>query len=549
MVIFRVSFITEGWNRNQKTSSFSEAAERMAQHVALNIGAAGDALDSSVKQKICDEARVYMDKGNCRLRDENNICVNPTLLHPTTQRWQVHYTLSPYDGFLPFSRYEKLDTSAKSGILTRSCQNILKSLVSSYRRRVQSVKVFFYLQDALEFCYGGTNIKFDVIDCSNLADHVGLVNLINACRLRLADHPEAIVQTESMIWKAFAPSVLQYLEEILCCPLSMIPTIYGFRLVNHVELGSSSIPNFERLLEQPFTLRWKNTSPFKNAILYPSPALIGCLERLASKCYLMLDMDKSLPLMNIKRTDRCCTPLTFQYVASSLALRGGSNRWIKDVSCQLDSKLASSFHLSKRTIQSWEDGLPLLKLTAEINVNEGNFIQKLMASSIVGTPVLRLILVPNVTLKGERNLTNISATTDAMQSGLTPNVHFIDNVRLEMKKTFDDQIESVSISFLLVPDHGLEETHFMYVVDLSTRMPIFVIESMKTLQVEKFQLHYPFAAETDLGVSTSESELLVTDSCVETEDQYTVKINIVSRGKNVSGKFLRIFVLLKQKTK
>ena len=62
MVIFRVSFITEGWNRNQKTSSFSEAAERMAQHVALNIGAAGDALDSSVKQKICDEARFYMDK-------------------------------------------------------------------------------------------------------------------------------------------------------------------------------------------------------------------------------------------------------------------------------------------------------------------------------------------------------------------------------------------------------------------------------------------------------------------------------------------------------
>ena len=346
-----------------------------------------------------------------RLRDEINVCVNPTLLHPTTHRWQVHYTLSPYDGFLPFSRDEKLDTSAKSGILTRSCQNILKSLVSSFRRRAQSVKVFFYLQDALEFCYGGTNIKFDVIDCSNLADHVGLVNLNNACRLRIADHPEAIVQTESMIWKAFAPTVLQYLEEILCCPLSMIPTIYGFRLVNHVEMGSSSIPNFERLLEQPFTLCWKNTTPFKNAILYPSPALTGCLERLASKCYLMLDMDKSLPLMKVKRTDQCCTPLTFQYVASSLAMRGGSNHWIKDVSCQLDSKLASSFRLSKRTIESWEDGLPLLKLTAEINVNEGNFIPKLMASSIVGTPVLRLILVPHVTLKGECNLTNISATT------------------------------------------------------------------------------------------------------------------------------------------
>ena len=65
-----------------------------------------------------------------------------------------------------------------------------------------------------------------------------------------------------------------------------------------------------------------------------------------------------------------------------------------------------------------------------------------------------------------------------MQSGLIPNIHFIDNVRLELKKTFDDEIESVSISFLLVPNHGLEETHFLYVIDLSTRMLIFVIESI-----------------------------------------------------------------------
>ena len=69
--------------------------------------------------------------------------------------------------------------------------------------------------------------------------------------------------------------------------------------------------------------------------------------------------------------------------------------------------------------------------------------------------------------------------------------------------------------------------------------------------MEKFQLPYPFAAETDLGASTetSESELLVTDSCVESKDQYTVKIKIVSRGTNLSGKFMRNCVQLKQKTK
>jgi 2-polyprenyl-3-methyl-5-hydroxy-6-metoxy-1,4-benzoquinol methylase len=37
------------------------------------------------------------------------------------------------------------------------------------------------LEDALEFCYSENVNKFDVIDCSNMADHVGLVNLILAC--------------------------------------------------------------------------------------------------------------------------------------------------------------------------------------------------------------------------------------------------------------------------------------------------------------------------------------------------------------------------------
>ena len=381
----RASFIATSWSRrNRRNVSFSETAEEMANHIANNIGTAGDALDSSVKRKIHKEALMYMNKGNCQLRDEIHVCVNPTLLHPITHRWHVHYMLSPYDGFLPFSREKELNVLVKSQILIRSCQNILKNIALSYRRRMESVKVFFYLEDALESCYTvEKHVKFVAIDCSNLADYVGLANLINACRLRLADHPEAVVLTETIIWKMSATTMLDYVEKALCCPLSMIPTIYGLRLVTHVQLGASRPPHLKNTLNQPYDIYWKIATPFTNVILYPSPVLTHCLEELTRKCY---EMQHDL---NSEEMDhQFFTPLTLHYIISSISQRARSDRWIYRDDCRLGNlKLPSVFHLSKRTIQSWEDGHPVLKLTADIRFNDytsANLIQKLMASTLVG---------------------------------------------------------------------------------------------------------------------------------------------------------------------
>ena len=123
------------------------------------------------------------------------------------------------------------------------------------------------------------------------------------------------------------------------------------------------------------------------------------------------------------------------------------------------------------------------------------------------------------------------------------NVHFIDNLQLEITKTADDDIESASISFLLVPDHGLEETHVGFVIDFESQLPIFVIESLNNLRVEQFQMPYPFerknSSSNRLSIS-EEPEMLVADSCVETENDYTIKVNILSRCKDpVSSNFVR----------
>ena len=125
-----------------------------------------------------------------------NVCVNPTMLDPTTYRWQVQYQLSPFYGYLPLTR-EELDTSNDKEILIRTCQKILKNLVADYKKRIDGVKIFFHLEDAVEFCLSESTLVFDVIDCSNLADHIGLVHLINGCEKILADTPGAMLFTET----------------------------------------------------------------------------------------------------------------------------------------------------------------------------------------------------------------------------------------------------------------------------------------------------------------------------------------------------------------
>ena len=161
----------EAQNLTQTASSFSAYVNVSAKKVEENVG--NEQLPDSVKNKIRDEARQYFETGSCaNLQDESRGFLNPTMLHPTTRKWTVSFALCPFYGYLPLAKEEKLDTSINSGILTRSCQKILKALISSYRKKMHLVQIFIHLEDSLEYCYRET-IKFDVIDSSYLPDVVG----------------------------------------------------------------------------------------------------------------------------------------------------------------------------------------------------------------------------------------------------------------------------------------------------------------------------------------------------------------------------------------
>ncbi len=493
------------------------------------------------EKQILHEVRSYFEKGSSRLQPETDIvCVNPTMLNPTTQRWQVHYASCPFYCYPPLSQKD-LDAPSDEGVLTRHCQAILKNLVASYRKRIQTIKVFFHLGDALELCYFGTTEQFDVIDCSNLADHVGLANLINATSGRLADNPEAVLFTESINWTDLAYSVEKYVEKALCSPLSLIPTVYGLKLKDHVELGASTLPNLRTLSGKPVNLCWQKTPLFRNLALSSFPAWTQSSQNLAQlvrKCFIEKPLQRQLGYAEPgdKCGMVCYSPLTFQYILSSMIQRVGGHSWLNEVNLNFPP----AFNLARKTTEAWQDGKKILKFTAEIQFNTLNEAAFEKLISFIVNPMLRLVLVPKGALLnrfvGGVSLMEPFFTTLRDGSSTLLDFQFIDNLQVKISKTTDDKFEKVSISFLLLPDHGLEESIIGCVIDVATGFPIFCLDSVTSMRVENFDLPFPFK---HLPLSFAKQKgMMIVDSCIESEDQYKVKILIECDKTLVSGKLI-----------
>jgi hypothetical protein len=71
---------------------------------------------------------------------------------------------------------------------------------------------------------------------------------------------------------------------------------------------------------------------------------------------------------------------------------------------------------------------------------------------------------------------------------------------------------------------------------------VVVFESFESVQVENWSFPYPFIpAKTKLEVPAPEEFHMKVDSCAESEDQFHLKINVIS-SKSVSGEFLNVFL-------
>jgi hypothetical protein len=249
-----------------------------------------------------------------------------------------------------------------------------------------------------------------------------------------------------------------------------------------------------------------------------SPALSEFLEQLANVCF---DAKFTLRLTGVPPEYRCgmllYTPQTFSYVVNSMIQRLEGDHWLKkDVR---PAEMHPNFQLARRTLDAWENGQKILKLYANIPTASCDK----MASQL-GAPYIRLILLPKAK---HGNCYDFSG----------PDVHFIDNFQLELEKC-STGFQDVSISFLLIPNHGFEKTHRAILVEIRDGSEFVVFESFESVQVEDWSIPYPFIpSKIQLEDPAPEEFHMKVDSCVESEDQFHLKVNIIS-SENAAGGFV-----------
>lgn len=547
----RLNYIVEGWRQLHgkdinpqgiySKSLIPEAVDNFAFHLDSKFKHLGDAT----RKKVHEEAMLFFSKGSCRLRNgnSNDAFINPTMmLDPTTPHWNVAPKLSPFDSFLPLTE-EELDMS-EGEILIRSCQKILTTQITGYRSRLETVKIVFHLEDPMKFFYSDTtNLTFDVIDCSSLSDTVGLLNLIVGSSKKLADTPEAIILTESTNWQDLTISAVEYVEEALCSPLSMIPTLYGLKLANHIELGSS-LPTFECFLLYSIKLCWKRASPFRNVVPSPSPEMSRWFQELAKKCFLVGEgwTDKFRNENPKKSCGMLCyTPLSFSYAVNSMIQRVGGD-FLKDIE---KLELPSIFRLTWRTFESWKNNEIVMKFSA---VLKGSPFQNFLLKRLIElrkTPVLRLMLIP----KNEVHCYDqcVSEIRSQQRPWLKiPNAHVIENFEMDVQKTSDGYISKTVVSFLLVSNHGIENTHCAVLFELMTGVPIVNSGLVSAMRVTKYDHSFPWNSRVPTVLPHLSAVRMDVNSCNEDPYQYAVEIMIECVG-NISGKipyiiFHRLFI-------
>ena len=173
-------------------------------------------------------------------------------------------------------------------------------MVSKLRARRDRVFFYFHFGDCLELCLREETMKkkFQVIHCSNtILEMAGLVNLLSAASGCLTN-PDAVLLVNIAIScvrsyssKLNSP-IVEFIESSLCCSFSMIPTLNGLRLTNHLQLGSPiPVKLHEDIVKNLVTtLKWQLSLNYSSNIpLEISPDLGSAIDKLAASQFKSCD--------------------------------------------------------------------------------------------------------------------------------------------------------------------------------------------------------------------------------------------------------------------
>lgn len=497
----------------------------------------------SLRKGIAREERSYLISGNTWGCNDggNEAYINPTLINPdVSNQWLVHPAACPFNGYLPFPICELEELCGEEGFVTKHCKKKLSLLLSAYQHHKEKVYLVFHIGNPLELCYSLSE-KFDAIDCSFLAEKAGLANVINAAGRRLSEEPESTLLIEVSQWGKYQMDASRYVEEAICVPSSVMPSLLGLRLTDPIDRIGSSLPPDSS--SRSMCLTFKRTPPFKNIKLQVPLSWATYFEKLGRKCFAIENeqLDEDL-------TIKTNTPLTFFFALQAAAERAG--RGNEPLFRQgLFNNCHSFFKLAARTFINWMWRTKSLHIARCLNIRIESIKKHLstfasvklfsgrvhfddvclagfMERKIDRAPLLRLVLIPTALL----GMLDMKKT---IQWHLIPDTHCIDNVRLDFKKSMDLKSGWIAVSFPMVSDHGLDESHTGIVVDFPTGIFLASIGQVKHLEQEHFSQVNPFAdggpdpPEEILGPLSNEAgSPLVVQSCVETENNYKIHIRL-----------------------
>jgi hypothetical protein len=231
------------------TSSMKTVLDKYSEGVSNSVRSAGPVDMSSVLRQGAKSFRAFWTTGVTSSTSTPNISppyVNPTFVYSLSgNRFNVHYGTDPIVAFhLAPAAADIKGAHSPSTLgtehLVASSMNQFSSWWSSFKKRLATgpkanIIIRFFVGEALAFCralnvckehqvadtgvyvspwrgtqialdpeeYGGTAstapLSFNVIDSSNLTDHVGLLNLLIATVPLLQRKPWSVVYTNTMV--------------------------------------------------------------------------------------------------------------------------------------------------------------------------------------------------------------------------------------------------------------------------------------------------------------------------------------------------------------
>ena len=511
--------VNERWSETslQENASESEVVTAVRKRIR-SLTCFGSQLPNSLDKEI----EHFVKTGNCEPITEKTVCLNPTLLTPQLEISCVNYLTSPFEAYFPVSLEDQIASASLFELnggknAVSYCKSKLQSLVFLLRSRRTRVKFYFHFGDCLELCFRDTNLqnKFQVVHCSDLVDHDGLANLLLAASLCLSNnYPEAALLIDTVSWIGLkrpkvpecVQTIAEFIELSLCCPLSMIPTIYGVKLTNHVQLGSPvCIKLHDSISVNSVTLKWiKSPAYSSNVYLDMSPTLMQAFALFSEACFVFQQKENSecasLPY----------SPLTFYYTLRSLVNR---SKWFPGAIDTLVQKtvVPSILNLEWRTQQEWMKGQPV-------------FLYSSQSPSVLRDVILRGLNFPLVTciLVSKEEIKRHKAKVGIrLPKAFFSNVHVIENLFWTKAKsglTFIDTklFADPPLSLLLSQDHGLSVSTQLCFVDALSSTMLHSVDFFKLFKSKVIVNPTPI-----LGPSLQATPQH-TVKCIEFDDRYTL---------------------------